>query len=473
MTGNVTLRGLTSSPGVTITNAPGLQKKHLVVESTGNLTVTDLTFTNGYGDYGGSIRSFGTLAVRNCTFTGNHATIDGGAVHGAAGAASLLVENSTFSGNSSDASSSALATGAQQTTYRHLTITNNSGGSGAVLIYQYPATIVNSIVDGNGTDGIVALNGAAFTAQSTNNILGSGGTGGLTNGVNGNLTGVSATQLNLGALGDNGGPTITIALLGGGPAIDGGVMIAGITGDQRGTTRPQGAAADIGAFELVQTAAAIPVIGPLGGTYQSSVQVTIGSSSPGATVRYTLDGSTPSATNGILYTAPFNLTQTVTVKAIAYGGGWLPSPVASVGYAVLTPLPYWRALHGLAADGSQDLANPSGDGIANLLKYAFNMAPNAGDLAVPNITVLPANGTAGLPSITRDAQGRLFIEFVRRKAATGPGIVYIVETGNDPTNLQPLDLGGASIVSIDARWERVTVIDPVITPKRFGRVRVQ
>ncbi len=112
------------------------------------------------------------------------------------------------------------------------------------------------------------------------------------------------------------------------------------------------------------------------------------------------------------------------------------------------------------------------DGIANLLKYAFNMAPSPGDLAIPNIGKLPENGLAGLPFIARDEQGRLFIEFVRRKATSIPGIGYVVETGDDLTALQPFDLSGAAVVSIDANWERVTVTDPAITPKRFARVRV-
>ncbi len=137
-----------------------------------------------------------------------------------------------------------------------------------------------------------------------------------------------------------------------------------------------------------------------------------------------------------------------------------------------SPLQTWRALHSLAADGSQDLANPSGDGIANVLKFAFNLAPNAGDVLVSKTNILPENGTAGLPFITRDAQGRLFIEFVRRKAATNPGVGYAVETGADLFNLQPLNLTSASMVSIDATLERVTVVDPMITPNRFGRVRV-
>ena len=226
-------------------------------------------------------------------------------------------------------------------------------------------------------------------------------------------------------------------------------------------------------LEELPTAAAAPLISPSSGAYESSVAISLSTAAAGATIRYTTDGSAPSATLGTIYTGPFTLTTSVTVRAIATGGGWLDSAVSSASYIVLTPLQAWRARHALAADGSQDLANPSGDGIANLLKYAFNMAPNVGDLAQPNIAVLPANGTAGLPFIARDAQGRLFIEFVRRKAATNPGITYIVQTGDDLTNLQPLALTGASVVSLDAVWERVTVVEPTITLKRFGRVRVQ
>ncbi|MBS0657705.1 MAG: choice-of-anchor D domain-containing protein [Verrucomicrobia bacterium] len=139
---------------------------------------------------------------------------------------------------------------------------------------------------------------------------------------------------------------------------------------------------------------------------------------------------------------------------------------------VLTPLQIWRALQGLPSDGSADLANPSGDGNANLLRYAFNTAPNAGDLLVASSAILPPNGTAGLPFVTRDGSGRLFVEFVRRRAATNPGIAYTVETGPSMNALAPLDLSAAQVVPIDATWERVTVTDPAQTAERFGRVRV-
>ena len=75
------------------------------------------------------------------------------------------------------------------------------------------------------------------------------------NGVNGNIVGVDPL---LGPLADNGGPTQTMALLAGSPAIDKGdntlVPIDPSTGlpvttDQRGFTRVVNGSVDIGAFE--------------------------------------------------------------------------------------------------------------------------------------------------------------------------------------------------------------------------------
>ncbi len=53
----------------------------------------------------------------------------------------------------------------------------------------------------------------------------------------------------LGALADNGGPTLTHALLPGSPALDAGNDAACSATDQRGVSRPQGAHCDIGAYE--------------------------------------------------------------------------------------------------------------------------------------------------------------------------------------------------------------------------------
>jgi hypothetical protein len=144
--------------------------------------------------------------------------------------------------------------------------------------------------------------------------------------------------------------------------------------------------------------------------------------------------------------------------------------------AVAAPIVQWRALHGLATDGSQDFDNPSGDGVANLLKYAFNMAPDAGDLLTSNRSILIPGGTTGLPAITRNATPQLIIQFVRRKATINPGVTYTVEVCtdlSDPEDWSSLDLSGATVESIDNTWERVTITDPTSGPRRFGRLSVQ
>jgi hypothetical protein len=55
----------------------------------------------------------------------------------------------------------------------------------------------------------------------------------------------------LGPLADNGGPTLTHALLAGSPAIDAADDGICPATDQRGVTRPQGAACDVGAYEYM------------------------------------------------------------------------------------------------------------------------------------------------------------------------------------------------------------------------------
>ncbi len=74
---------------------------------------------------------------------------------------------------------------------------------------------------------------------------------------------------------------------------------------------------------------AAPVITPATGTYSGSQSVTISSSTSGAAIRYTTDGSTPTQTNGTVYTGPFSVLATTTIKAVAYKSGLTDSDVST------------------------------------------------------------------------------------------------------------------------------------------------
>jgi hypothetical protein len=73
------------------------------------------------------------------------------------------------------------------------------------------------------------------------------------------------------------------------------------------------------------------------GFYQGVVSLAI-SAEPGTTIRYTLDGSEPEPGNSQVYAGPLTLVQSTTVRARAFGGGRVPSRVATQTYLVNVPL---------------------------------------------------------------------------------------------------------------------------------------
>lgn len=71
------------------------------------------------------------------------------------------------------------------------------------------------------------------------------------------------------------------------------------------------------------------------GFYSAPFDLTITTATSGATIRYTLDGSTPSATVGAVYTGPIHISSTATVRAIATKDGWFPTNVDTETYLFL------------------------------------------------------------------------------------------------------------------------------------------
>jgi len=129
-------------------------------------------------------------------------------------------------------------------------------------------------------------------------------------------------------------------------------------------------------YATVPSAAAAPVITPNGGTFTSTQSVTLSSTTPSATIYYTLDGSTPS-TSSTAYTGPISISSSATLQAIASAAGFQQSAVSSATYDIQTVTP-----------------NPS---------FALSESPitaiKAGSSSTSTITITPSGGFTGSVSL--------------------------------------------------------------------------
>ncbi len=180
-------------------------------------------------DVAGGFRTLGEVNVVNSTISGNTSTAwHGGAMFITDGVAT--VTNSTVTGNNAP-----------------------GGTTGGLFVGTFTAAsatlnLHNTIVAANGDFGcFLAPFGAGAVALNSlgNNVF----TDGTCNPIGSDQVVGDAL---LGPLADNGGPTLTYALLAGSPAIDAANDPACPATDQRGVVRPQGAGCDIGSFELEQ-----------------------------------------------------------------------------------------------------------------------------------------------------------------------------------------------------------------------------
>jgi predicted outer membrane repeat protein len=215
-----------------------------------NSTISDNTVElNGAG---GGIFNFGELTVRRSTLSGNRAmgfAGNGGAIANYA-QGQLTVNDSTISGNSAGEAGLEQARGGAIMNFGTGTITtrtiagNRVAGDksiGGGIVDDSPLTITASIVANNpGRNCLGEVDDGGFNLED-------GGTCGFADHA------VNA-EPRLEPLADNGGETETRALLPTSPAINRVPPRRAIcegTVDQRGVSRPQGPACDIGAFELV------------------------------------------------------------------------------------------------------------------------------------------------------------------------------------------------------------------------------
>jgi hypothetical protein len=258
----------------------------------GRVTITSSTVSgnmarnDGGGIYAIASVSESTLIVSSSTLSGNSAGISGGGIQNGddfTRGGSLTITSSTVSGNSA-ANAGGLsvgsAPGSDAVSITNSTVSGNSatrGSGGGLSDTNAPLTITNSTVSGNSASnaggGILNLGSGTFSARNTllagnmapgspdlNGLLTSQGHNLIGNGSGGSgydptdRVGTASDPIDpkLGPLQDNGGPTQTMALLPGSPAIDAGDNTNAPMWDQRGPgfRRIVNGTIDIGAYEV-------------------------------------------------------------------------------------------------------------------------------------------------------------------------------------------------------------------------------
>jgi hypothetical protein len=301
----------------------------LLVAGGGKASVSGADISgNTATDDGGGVFNLGSLTLANTTLTGNQAvptsanpttTGFGGAIYSGTTAASstvlLTLTGDTLSGNTANAGSALItaSSGSGDTTnasVTNTTITGNTAGPsfGAVVAFD-PLSITSSTINANAAPTAAGGSGGLFlgtTAVSLSGSVVAGNSGGncssavMDGGYN--LTDAGAATCGfssakhdltappqLGALGANGGPTPTELPAASSPlinvipvttatgvtdAVTAAPVVLCATGatDQRGVSRPQGAACDIGSVEagvqapgLSGPASATFIVGAAGG----------------------------------------------------------------------------------------------------------------------------------------------------------------------------------------------------------------
>jgi hypothetical protein len=234
------------------------------ISNRGRLVLRDsLLSDNIAGQDGGAIENDDEMTLINTTLTGNEAngestteTVDAVVGTGSGGA----IHNTNFSTEDEDEGFMAAI---------NSTIAGNSatGGGGGVatettgILFFSDATEFNAIT--NYTNTIVADNSAPTDPNCQNNQSSSDPNPSslghnIENGTSCQFTasGDKNAEPRLATLGNNGGPTDTLAELDDSPAIDAADASQCPDADQRGVGRPQGAGCDIGAYERAAAATA-------------------------------------------------------------------------------------------------------------------------------------------------------------------------------------------------------------------------
>jgi len=321
----------------------------------------DNVITNNFssGSYG-TVSVGGIKEVRNNLFSNNQAPMGkgGGLVVSWDGANLSIIDRNTFIGNSAMYGGAIFFPKYTRAVISNSLIAANSATEGAGIYgdnYSNGNRILNStIVDNQGTAFAKGKYGGRLWTMENSIVYGNTGGIGWTVPHFNSITSDDVDPMFVDYAAGN------YRLAAGSPAIDTGGDFAPST-DYRGTpydltidldgkARPldgdgfgagntgDGSDYDMGAFEYVDMpllAADAPDISPSGGQFYGSVTVTLSSAVPGSNIYYTLDGSSPTQTNGYLYSTPIELTDSLVLNAIVTAVDYQDSAISSAIFSII------------------------------------------------------------------------------------------------------------------------------------------
>jgi uncharacterized repeat protein (TIGR01451 family) len=249
---NLTIQG----PGANLltvqrSTAGGTPRFRIFNIQSGTVNISGLTISNGDNlANGGAIENLGALTLNRLTLSNNHTSAGGSAIFNSS-TGTVALSNSTLSGNQSDGFAAVYNQGGAFTiTNSTLTGNTNVGNSPGVAIYSESSSVTNvtnsTISKNTGQAEAVYQNSGSGSVNLKNSIV-SGNIGGDVSGITDNGNNLIGGNPLLAPLGNYGGPTQTMALLPGSPAINAGTSTGAPATDQRGVSRV--GAVDIGAFE--------------------------------------------------------------------------------------------------------------------------------------------------------------------------------------------------------------------------------
>ena len=266
----VTITGCTLTGNSAYWYGGGIYSDNYNVSSgASTVTIESCSLTGNSAGYGGGIYSenygysgVGTTTIRGCTLADNSAGFDGGGLYNYDGdpVSTATIENCSIAENSAGQYGGGIYNynyNGSTVALTYCTIARNSAGSDGGGLYNdnsdIPLTLTDTIVAANTGGASGSPNdiqgGSASDVTGSNNLIGTGGSGGISDGVDGNIVLTDLAELGLAPLGDYGGTTQTLALVPGSRAIGNGSGVSGITADQRGAPRAETGAVDIGAFQ--------------------------------------------------------------------------------------------------------------------------------------------------------------------------------------------------------------------------------